>query len=143
MLIGIYTSILETDNSLALPDEILANYQDGIYITRGFDRNVMGLTTQSFEVLYRKLTALNLADSVARLLLRMLLSSAHRTEVTSDGIIHIPSALKEFADLKSKVFVVGQGDFIELWSPDVWKSQEEQFLKAEANHFSSLNITTR
>ena len=143
MLIGIYTSILETDNRLVLPDEVLANYKDGVYITRGFDRNVMALTTQAFEVVYRKLTALNLADSVARLLLRMLLSSAYQTDMTSDGKIYIPTPLKEFAGLKSKVTLVGQGDFIELWSPSIWKSQEEQFLKAEANRFSSLNITTR
>lgn len=143
MLIGIYTSILETDNRLALPDEVLANYKDSMYITRGFDRNVMVLTTQAFEAVYRKLTSLNLADSVARLLLRMLLSSAHHTEMTTDGKIYIPTPLKEFAGLKSDVLLVGQGDFIELWSPDIWKLQEEQFLTAEADRFSSLNITTR
>jgi MraZ protein len=143
VLIGIYTSILETDNRLALPDEVLANYKDSMYITRGFDRNVMALTTQAFEAVYHKLTALNLADSVSRLLLRMLLSSAHHTEMTPDGKIHIPTQLKEFAGLKSNVLLVGQGDFIELWSPEIWKTQEEQFLITEANRFSSLNITTR
>lgn len=141
MLLGLYPSILETDNHLVLPDGIQEDYKDGLYITRGFDRNIMVLTVQAFETIYDRITSLNLADPVARLLLRMILGAAHRTEIESDGRLSIPESLREFANLERAVTIVGQGDFIELWSPDAWNRQEEQLLNVEADHFSTLNIT--
>ena len=143
MLLGLYTSILETDNRFVLPDDLREEYQGGFYVTQGFDRNIMVLTMQAFEAIYNRITAFNLADPVARLLLRMILGSAHRMEVELDGGVRIPDKLKEFASLNQDVVVVGQGDFIELWSPEAWNRQEQQFLDVEADRFSTLNISTR
>lgn len=143
MLLGLYTSILETDNRLKLPDPMPDRYKDGVYITRGFDRNIMALTMQAFTAIYEKITALNLADPVARLLLRMILGSAQQAAVTFDGRLEIPESLKRFAELGSEVVLVGQGDFIELWSPAIWQIQADQLLSVEANRFSTLSVTTR
>ena len=143
MLLGLYPSILETDNRLALPDEIHEDYQEGLYVTRGFDRNIMVLTMEAFESIYDRITTFNLADPVARLLLRMILSSAQKTELNPDGRIPIPESLKEYAALEQDVIIVGQGDFIEVWSPDAWTKQEEHLLNVEPDHFSTLHITTQ
>ena len=143
MLLGLYPSILETDNRLVLPDGIQEEYKDGIYITRGFDRNIMLLTMEAFDAIYDRITYLNIASPVTRLLLRMILGTAYQTEITSDGKVEISEPLKEFANLGRDVVLVGQGDFMELWSPDAWHRQEEQLLNVEANHFSTLEITTR
>ena len=143
LLLGLYLSILETDNRLALPYEIHEDYEDGLYVTRGFDRNIMVLTVDAFESIYERVTNCNLADPIARLLLRMILSSAQQSTIEPDGKLLIPESLKEFANLEREVTIVGQGDFIELWSPNVWKMQEEQLLNVEPNHFSTLHITTQ
>lgn len=143
MLLGLYPSILETDNRLVLPDGIHREYRDGFYITRGFDRNLMILTMQAFEAIYQKITALNLADPLARLLLRMILGTACHADVAADGRLEIPEALGRFASLERNVLLVGQGDFLELWSPAEWSRQEEQLSAVEANRFSSLIISTR
>lgn len=143
LLLGLYPSILETDNRLVLPERIQEEYKDGIYITRGFDRNIMLLTMEAFDAIYDRITYLNIASPVTRLLLRMILGTAYQTEITSDGKVEISEPLKEFANLGRDVVLVGQGDFMELWSPDAWHRQEEQLLNVEANHFSTLEITTR
>jgi len=134
---------LETDNRIALPDGIQEDYQDGLYITRGFDRNIMVLTMDAFESIYDRITSLNIADPVARLLLRLILSTAQQVEIGSDGKIPIPEPLKEFANLERDVIMVGQGDYLELWSPNAWKKQEEELSNVEPNHFSTLQITTQ
>ncbi len=143
MLLGLYPSILETDNRIALPDGIQEDYQDGLYITRGFDRNIMVLTMDAFESIYDRITSLNIADPVARLLLRLILGTAQQVEIGSDGKIPIPEPLKEFANLERDVIMVGQGDYLELWSPIAWKKQEEELSNVEPNHFSTLHITTQ
>lgn len=143
MLLGLYTSILETDNRIALPDGIREEYEDGLYVTRGFDRNIMVLTVDAFESIYDRITSLNIADPIARLLLRLILGTAQQAGVKADGKIPIPDSLKEFANLERDVIIVGQGDYLELWSPSAWQKQEEQFSSVEPNHFSTLQITTQ
>jgi MraZ protein len=143
LLLGLYTSILETDNRLILPDDVRVAYKDGLYITQGFDRNIMVLTIQAFEAIYNRIMTFNLADPLARLLLRMLLSSAHKMEVGRNGDIFLPSPLKEFGAIDQNLVIVGQGDFIELWSPETWKEQVQRLLAAEADRFSTLNLSTR
>ena len=143
MLLGLYTSILEPDNRLILPDDVRVAYKDGLYITQGFDRNIMVLTIQAFEAIYNRIMTFNLADPLTRLLLRMLLSSAHKMEVGRNGDIFLPSPLKEFGAIDQNVVIVGQGDFIELWSPETWKEQVQRLLAAEADRFSTLNLSTR
>jgi len=143
LLLGLYTLILETDTRLILPDNFRSEYKDGFYITQGFDRNIMVLTMQAFEAIYNRITSFNLADPVARLLLRMLLSSADKLELGTNGEINIPVQLKEFGAIDRNVIVVGQGDFIELWSPEIWDGQAKRLLATEPNRFSTLNISTR
>jgi len=143
LLLGLYTSILETDNRLALPDEIQEDYKDGLYVTQGFDRNIMVLTMEAFESIYDRVITFNIADPVARLLLRMILGTAQRAELKSDGKIPIPEPLKKFANLERDVTIVGQGDFVELWSPYAWRMQEEKLLSVKPDHFSTLHITTQ
>ena len=143
MLLGLYSSILEDKNQLVLPDGFKEEYKDGIYITRGFDRNIMALTLSAFESIYERVMSLNLADPVVRLLLRMVLGNAYRAEITPDWKIDISDTLKEAADLEREVVLVGQGDFVELWSPDNWSKQEDKLINIEANQFSALNISPR
>ena len=143
MLLGLHTNILEKNNHLALPASFREIMAAEVYITSGFDRNIMVLTLQAFQEIYDKITSLNLANPVARLLLRMILGSAHKVMVAPDGKIVIPDVLKTFAGLEHEVTLVGQGDFIEIWSSENWYRQAEQLLHIEANQFSTLTITTR
>ena len=143
MLLGLYTCILETDNRLILPHEFRSYYKDGLYLTQGFDRNIMVLTKSAFEVIYKKITSFNLADPVARLLFRMLLGSIHIMELESNGGIRIPEKLKEFASLEQAAVLVGQGDFTELWSPEEWQKQEARLQEVEPDRFSTLHISTQ
>jgi DNA-binding transcriptional regulator/RsmH inhibitor MraZ len=56
----------------------------------------------------------------------------------------IPEELKDFANLQNEVVLIGQGDYFEIWSPDLWSRQEAQLRDAEMNsaRFSMLTITT-
>ena len=143
MLIGLYPSILENDNSLTLPKDFLEDYKEGFCVSRGFDQNVMVLTMDAFDAIYERAITLNLADPVVRLLLRMIFSSAQLAEVDGNGRISIPEALKEYAGLEQDVTIVGQGDYVELWSQSNWKLQEERLMNLEPDQFSTLHISTQ
>lgn len=145
MLLGLYTTILETGNRIELPTDFVEQFDDGLFITQGFDRNIMVLTMDAFEEVYERITSVNIADPLARLLLRMILSSAYRVEVGPDRTIQVSKFLKEFAGLENDVVLVGQGDFMEIWSAESWEQQSKQIaeLQMDPGRFASLLITTR
>jgi MraZ protein len=128
-----------------LPADFKEHFKDGVYITQGFDRNLMVLTREAFEQIYTRVMTSNLADPLARLLMRMLLGNAYEAEIDDAGGIRIQQRLKDFASLAHDVILVGLGDYLELWSPEHWNKQEEQLSNVEANtsRFSSLVIVTR
>jgi DNA-binding transcriptional regulator/RsmH inhibitor MraZ len=64
-------------------------------------------------------------------------------ELESNGGIRIPEKLREFASIGQTAIAVGQGDFMELWSPDEWNKQEERLHTVEADRFSTLFISTQ
>lgn len=145
MFLGKYTSILDAKNRLSVPSPFREQILDGVFMTQGFDRNLLVLTTGAFEEIYRRVKSLNIADPLARLLLRMILSTADRSGADNDGYITIPAELIEFANLNKEVLFIGQGDYFEIWSVDLWHKQEVQLQDADSNatRFSTLTVATR
>jgi MraZ protein len=88
---------------------------------------------------------MSITDPSARLLRRVILGNALQVTLDSAGRILLTSNLREFAGLKNEVVFVGQGDFFEIWSPDLWQEQETQVNDAETNakRFATLDLKTR
>ena len=145
MFLGKNHCTLDKQNRLLLPPAIRDQLSGEIYITQGFDRNLMFFTTSAFQDVYDGVRALNIADPLARLLFRMILGSAFEARADGSGQIEIPDHLQKFATLSGQVLLIGQGNYFEIWSPDQWKEQEAQLADAEANasRFSELTILAR
>jgi MraZ protein len=133
MFIGQYRREINENSRLRVPTVFCEPLSGGAYVTQGFDRNLWVLTTKAFQEIYQRVTAMNLADPLARLLLRMILGAASELEVDEAGSILIPQNLREFANLNDEAILVGQGDYFEVWSPALWHEQETQLQDAETN----------
>ena len=50
----------------------------------------------------------------------------------------------DFANIKTDATLVGQGNYFEIWTPELWKEQETSLNNVEANshRFSSLSLST-
>jgi len=144
MFIGQLHSPLDRKNRLTLPPRYKGKFSGSVYVTQGFDRNLMLLPGGVFREILDSLRGMNIADPVARLLFRMILGSATQlTPDTKDGLA-IPKELIEFAGIEREVVLVGQGDYLEVWSPGGWQEQEISLSNVEANshRFASLTICT-
>ena len=128
-----------------MPSSFRGQLSSGAYLTQGFDRNLQVLSGSAFQEIYRTVVSLNIANPLARLLLRLVLGTAQELEVDANGQFTIPEELKQFANLKEDVFLIGQGEYFEIWSPDLWNKQEAQLRDAEtnSNRFSALTVTAR
>lgn len=142
MFLGQFYHNLDEKGRLTVP----VRYRDyllpgGAYIMQGFDQNLMVLPAAKFEAFSLSINQMKMTDSIARLLKRMIFSSADQVTVDRAGRILIPQFLRQFANLDSSLVVVGMGDFFELWSPENWSKQNEILQDAQSNpdRFSALN----
>ncbi len=145
MFLGKFSRTLDTRSRFSLPSAFTGQLSGGAYLTQGFDRNLQVLTSGAFQEIYRTVASLNIANPVARLLLRLVLGTAQELGVDANGQLTIPEELKQFANLQEDIFLIGQGEYFEIWSPDLWNKQEAQLRDAETNssRFSALTVTAR
>lgn len=118
---------------------------DGAYVIQGLDRNLMVLPPDVFKVIYDRLMGMSLTDPSARLLRRVILGNALQINLDNAGRILLTQNLRESNRLENEVVFVGQGDYFEIWSPELWKEQEQQVNDTEMNaqRFATLDLRTR
>ncbi len=88
---------------------------------------------------------MNIADPVARLLLRLFLGNAAKLELDTADRFRLPANLAGFIQLNREVMLVGQGEYFEIWAMDQWSKQEAnlQDVEENAHRFSYLNLAAR
>jgi MraZ protein len=118
---------------------------EGAYVIQGLDRNLMVLPPDVFQMIYDRLMAMSLTDPGARLLRRVILGNALQVTPDSAGRVLLTSNLRDFAGLQTEVVFVGQGDYFEIWSPNLWQEQETLVNDAETNakRLAALDLKTR
>jgi len=124
MFLGQYQHSIDVKGRLTIPSrfrELLAD--DGAYILQGFDRNLMVLPGPAFERVSDRVNSLSITDSKARLLRRQVFSTAEKVEADRMGRILIPDFLRQAAHLETDAFIVGAGNYFEIWSPTLWGEQ--------------------
>jgi MraZ protein len=142
MFLGQYQLSIEDDLRLTIPTAFRELFSEGAYITRGFEQNLLVMSEKEFQVVYKKISALNITDPLARLLVRLILGNASRLEMSESGHVLIPQELMKVANLEKSVILVGQGDYCEAWAPADWDKQSIILLDTVANsiRFASLDL---
>lgn len=142
MLLGQYRLTLNVDHSLVIPPAFRELFEDGLYITRGFEENLLVMSGRVFNDLSKRGLAMNITDPLVRLLRRLIFGNASSLEISDTGCVLIPQDLATFASLEKEVILVGQGDYFEVWSPAGWEKQVRNLLDIDANteRFSELDL---
>ncbi len=144
MFLGQFQHSIDDKGRLMVPARFRELLEGGAYLTQGFDKCLMVMTEAYFKQVYERIIAMNLADPIARLLRRMILSNAYPVDVDKVGRILVPGNLRQFASLESDAIVAGQGEYFEVWTPAEWEKQTAQINDTEANNqrFVTLNLSS-
>jgi MraZ protein len=86
-----------------------------------------------WEVVQRKLETLSNVRRGRRRLQRLLVGHATDLEVDGSGRILLPPMLREHAQLKKKVVLLGQSNKFEIWAEELWQTRVEEYLKESAD----------
>ena len=144
MFLGQFQHNLDEKGRLMIPARFRDLLAGGAFITQGFDKCLMVMTESYFKQVYERIEVMNLADPIARLLRRLILSNAYSVEVDKIGRILVPQNLRTFLGIENgELVVAGQGEYFEVWTPALWSEQMAQLQDTEANtqRFSALDLS--
>ena len=143
MFLGQFQHNLDDKGRLMIPARFRELLAAGAFITQGFDKCLMVMTDVYFKEVYDRISAMNLADPMARLLRRLILSNAYPVEADKVGRILVPQNLRQVITLESEAIVAGQGEYFEVWTPAAWNEQMAQLHDLETNdqRFAMLDLS--
>lgn len=134
---GEYDCKLDAKGRLALPAKVkaaLPSASNELVLRRGFESCLVLYSMLEYKKIINHVRSLNEFDEKYRRFQRSFFRGNVDLELDGSGRINIPKRLMEFASLEKEVVVVGLGNRVEIWNPDLY----EENLITDASEFSKL-----
>jgi MraZ protein len=131
---GINNISIDAKGRMAMParyrERLLEGCGGRLVVTVDQDHCLLVYPLPEWEVIENKLIALPSLNKQARLLQRLLIGHATELDMDAQGRILLPAMLREFAGLKKKAVIIGQGKKLEIWDEDTWGESQEEWVAA-------------
>lgn len=131
---------LDDKNRFKVPASLRDELGTKTYLIKSPDSDtkcIFMYSENGWNDLYKEFNQGNEHNSLMRRMARKILSSVISGEVDKGGRLTLNAALKEYAGIKDEIYIVGNNNHIELWSPDEW-AKELDVLESQST--DSLNI---
>lgn len=145
MFFGQFQHNLDAKGRLTIPADFREQAPDGLYVTEGFEANLVAYSRLDFEQIASNLSKLSITNAESRALRRKIFSNSANLTYDSAGRILIPAKLRAVAGIEDAVVVVGVGDYFELWSAKAWEEQSAALNDSSMNstRWEAFDISTR
>lgn len=131
---GINNIAVDAKGRMAMParyrERLLEGCGGRLVVTVDRDHCLLVYPLPEWEVIESKLIQLPSLNKQARLLQRLLIGHATELEMDAQGRILLPAVLRDFAGLKKKAVLIGQGKKLEIWDEDTWGENQEGWMTA-------------
>jgi len=138
MFYGEYLHSIDRKGRLILPSKFRevtkANFIERFFVTRGLDKCLFMFSEEEWRTQEAKFKAISFTKQEARTFNRLYFSGAVEVSPDRQGRILIPQYLKDFADIKKEVIIVGVSNRIEIWSKEKW----QQFYGSSRQSFEEI-----
>ena len=125
MLIGEYTHTIDEKNRLSLPAKFRSEMGKKVVLTPGLDGCLFVFTTKQWASIEDSLNQSSFLQTDSRSFGRYMLGGAVEAEIDSIGRILVPDFLRERANLKAKVALVGVSSRVEIWNDKAWSEYKK------------------
>jgi MraZ protein len=133
-----YECKLDVKGRIVLPARIKSNLPeasgDAIVVVRGFEPCLVVYPLIEWKKVFSKVAGLNEFNEEYRNFQRNFLRGSTETELDGNGRFIIPKTMLKHAQIDKDVIVVGMGNRIEIWNPELY----EKFLISDPGEFSKL-----
>ena len=120
MFYGEYLHSIDRKGRLILPAKFRevakAQFIEKFYITRGLDNCLFMFAEEEWKTQEVKFKSISFTKAESRKFNRLYFSGAVEIDFDTQGRILLPQYLKEFAQIKKDVTIVGVSNRIEIWA---------------------------
>jgi len=138
MFYGEYLHSIDRKGRIILPakfrEAAKAHFIEKFYVTRGLDKCLFMFPEEEWRTQESKLKAIPFTKQQSRTFNRIYFSGAVEIIFDSQGRILLPQYLKDFAEIKKDVVVVGVSNRIEIWAKNKW----EEFYGTSRQSFEEI-----
>jgi len=124
MFYGEFEHSIDRKGRLILPAkfrEVAKNqFVEKFFVTRGLDKCLFMFSEEEWRSQENKFKTMSFTKQQSRIFNRLLFSGAQDVAFDKQGRILLPQYLKDFADIKKDVMIVGVSNRIEIWAKDAW-----------------------
>jgi MraZ protein len=120
---GTYFPKLDDKGRLTLPAKYREHFADGVVVTRVQEGCLAVYDVETFDSLDARFESRATSEADVRAYQRWLNSGSHDDVPDRQGRITLPAPLRAFAGLDHDVVVLGAGDRVEVWEPELWAQQ--------------------
>ncbi len=125
MFYGEFEHSIDRKGRLILPAkfrEVAKNqFVEKFFITRGLDKCLFMFSEEEWRSQENKFKGMSFTKQQSRTFNRLLFSGAVEIVFDKQGRMLVPQYLKDFAEIKKDVMIVGVSNRIEIWSKDKWR----------------------
>ncbi|MBI5145220.1 MAG: division/cell wall cluster transcriptional repressor MraZ [Candidatus Omnitrophica bacterium] len=125
MFYGEYLHSIDRKGRLILPAKFRevskANFIEKFFVTRGLDKCLFMFSEEEWRQQEGKFKAISFTKQEARTFNRLYFSGAVEVIPDRQGRILLPEYLKDFAEIKKDVVIVGVSNRIEIWARVKWQ----------------------
>ncbi len=132
MFYGEFKHTLDRKQRIIIPakfrEALKEHYVERFFITRGLDKCLFMFAEDDWKVQEQKFKSMSFTKRESRKFNRLYFSGASEMVPDKQGRILIPSYLKDYAEIKKEVYIIGVSNRIEIWSHELW---EEYYSKSK------------
>lgn len=122
---GRYKHTVDSKSRLSLPARLREKLGETVYLLKGPDKCVTVYSVERWVEFTQKMKVQT--DAKTRALQRAICASAACVDLDAQGRITVPQELRTYAQLENEVIIVGIIDRAEIWNPDRWQVQDDNF----------------
>ena len=145
MFFGQYEHNIDAKGRLTIPASFREQAPEGIYLTEGFDSNLIAYPKEHFEQIAKNLSELSITDPETRALRRLIFSNAAMLTYDTAGRILIPAFLRATGQINDTCMIIGVGDSFEIWPVELWslEAKSHNDPQKNSNRWAAINISAR
>ena len=145
MFYGEHEHSIDRKGRLIIPSKFIEvfkeNYVERFFITRGLDSCLFVFAEDEWKKQESRFKSLSFTNSEARQFNRLYFSGACEVSCDRQGRILVPQYLKDFANIKRDVVIVGVSNRMEIWGKEAWqeffRNTKDSFEKIAENIFGN------
>ncbi len=130
MFYGEYEHALDRKGRLIIPAKCRQALKEietqSLFMTRGLDGCLFVFPESEWQALEQRFRQIPFTKSEGRKFNRLFFSGAARVSPDRLGRVLVPRSLKEFAEIRTDVVIVGVSNRLELWAKEKWQAFYDQ-----------------